>query len=389
MNVNIQESFHKLLVYIETENFQGYDPYDTLNSLIPFKLLGKWSAAIATQIQKRNPINIRPLLWIKKGINPKAFGLFLQAYSILFKKTNNIEYLQKADYFFNWLSNNYTSGYSGKCWGYNFPWANPIHYYESFTPSSVVTSFVIRGIWDYYLLTNNEKAKEIILSASRFILKDLPVTEEDNGICFSYTPLQKDLCFNSSLLAAEILARAYVVCEEDELKDRVINAVNWVIGHQKEDGKWNYSIDPITRKQREQIDFHQGFILESIFNIKKLLQYDDDKWEASLVIGMQFYEEKQFFSNGVSLWRLPRRFPVDIHNQAQGIITFVKLNEYYPNSKEFASTIANWTINNMQAKDGHFYYRNLKFYKHKISYIRWSNAWMFLALACMMSDNEN
>lgn len=386
----IEDSIANLEKYLEREKYMGYDPYDILNSFIPFKKLGKWPSAIATQIQKRNPINIRPFLGIKKGINPKAFGLFLQSYSLLYKKTNNDQYLQKANYFFNWLNENYSKGFSGKCWGYNFPWANPIHYYESYTPSAVVTAFVVRGVWEYYLVTKSEKAKELILNSSLFILKDIPITVEKYGICFSYTPLQKDLCFNSSLLAAEILARAYVINEESELKEKVINAVNWVINYQNKNGKWNYSIDPITRKERVQIDFHQGFILESIYLIKNLLNINNSNWELSIKTGMKFYKEHQFFSNGVSKWRLPKKWPVEIHNQAQGIITFIKLSEYYTNSNEFASTIAKWTIQNMQAKDGHFYYHNFKFHKHKISYMRWSNAWMFLSLVSLLEQkNKN
>jgi len=378
--MKFKDSFRKLEKYIENEQYRGYDPYDTLNSWIPFQYLGKWAAAIATQIQKRNPINIRPLLGIKKGINPKAFGLFLQAYSILYKKTNNKEYLEKANYFFNWLKDNYSKRYSGYCWGYNFPWANPKHFYDSYTPSSVVTGFVIKGIYEYYKITNNEKAKEILISASNFILNDIPVSKDEQGICFSYTPLKRDLCFNSSLLAAEILAKAYSFSHQSELKEKIISAVDWVIAHQKQDGRWNYSIDINSGKEYQQIDFHQGYILESIFEIKNILNIENKKWEEALKKGMKFYKEQQFFSNGISYWRLPKKYPVEIHNQAQGVITFLKLNKYYPNSKEFASTIANWTIQNMQAKNGHFYYQNHKYYKHKIPYMRWSNAWMFLAL---------
>ena len=73
--MDYNNSFKKLEDYIIRENYKGYDPYDTLTSYIPFKILGKWPSAIATQIQKRNPVNIRPLLGIRKGINPKAFGL--------------------------------------------------------------------------------------------------------------------------------------------------------------------------------------------------------------------------------------------------------------------------------------------------------------------------
>jgi len=75
------------------------------------------------------------------------------------------------------------------------------------------------------------------------------------------------------------------------------------------------------------------------------------------------------------------RYPVEIHNQTQGIITFCMLCKYYPEAENFASTIAKWAIQNMQAKDGHFYYHIFPTHKHRISYMRWSNAWMFLALS--------
>ena len=70
------ESFHFLREYIEKEQFKGYDPYDILNSNIKFNSFGNWCSVIATQLQKRNPINLRPYIGIKKEVNPKAFGLF-------------------------------------------------------------------------------------------------------------------------------------------------------------------------------------------------------------------------------------------------------------------------------------------------------------------------
>ena len=80
------ESLKKLINYIEGEDFRGYDPYDALNS--PFlKFLSfnsKYPGIIFTQTIKRSPLNPRPLLGIKKELNPKALGLFLWGYSKLY-----------------------------------------------------------------------------------------------------------------------------------------------------------------------------------------------------------------------------------------------------------------------------------------------------------------
>lgn len=94
--------------------------------------------------------------------------------------------------------------------------------------------------------------------------------------------MQRDLCFNSSLLAAEILAKTYVMSHKSEFKEKVISAVDWVISHQKDDGRWNYSIDIKSGNERQQIDFHQGYVLESIYEIKKVLNIKNEKWEESL-----------------------------------------------------------------------------------------------------------
>lgn len=381
MMKHIKNSFYKLQHYIEEEGFIGYDPYDTLLSWIPFKKFGKWIPVLAIQFQKRNPVNIRPLLGIGKGYNPKAMGLMLHAYSDLFKKTHKKEYKEKADDLFEWLKNNATKHYSGYCWGYNFPWASPVKYLPPFTPSSVVTGFVIRGVWEYYSIEQNSEAKSIIESAGDFILHDIPFSHDKNGICISYTPVMRDLCFNASLLGAEILARKYMLCHDKKLKESAIDAVNWVLSHQKTDGKWNYSIDPDTFKQRNQIDFHQGYVIESIHEIKKLLEVDEKKWDKAIEKGLNFYYTNQFYKNGQSLWRLPKVYPIDIHNQAQGIITFYKLSSYRTEYFNFAHKIADYTIRHMQSSQGYFYYKINKWYKHKIPYMRWSQAWMFLALS--------
>ncbi len=380
----IEESFNKLESYIRKENHKGYDPYDTLNSWKPFHWFGKWGPILAIQVQKRNPINIRPLIGIKKEINPKAFGLFLQAYSMLYQHTQKQEYLDQAQYFFKWLKDNHSKGHCGKGWGYNFPWASREKYLERFVPSAVVTGFVAKGLYEYYQITKNKEVFELLKEAGNFVLTELPVTSFDEGVCFSYTPVATDLCYNASLLAAETLARVHAIEPDKELKDIATEAVNWVVSRQKEDGRWNYSVDLKTSIEREQIDFHQGYVLESIFEIKRLLNSNKPEWEKAIEKGLEFYHKNQFYPDGRSLWRLPKKYPIEIHNQSQGIITFSKLKTYNKDYASFAETIAQWTINNMQGKDGHFYYQNHKYYKNKISYMRWSQAWMFLAFTTLL-----
>ena len=385
MRDNIFKSFNLLINYVENEKFKGYDPYDTLDSWIPFNWLGKWGPILAIQFQKRNPINIRPIIGIKKDYNPKAMGLFLQAYSILYSKTGNNGYLKKADFFFNWLANNYSKGFSGYCWGYNFPWASREKYLESFVPSTVVTGFICKGIFEYYQITNDLKALEVLESSMNFLLNDLPQIKDETGLCISYTPLMTDTCYNASLLATEVLARVYSINKDKKLLNLIYSLLNFVISKQKYDGHWNYSIDLENGEEDKQVDFHQGFVLESVFDIIKYSGIRGNKYNFALKKGLEFYLKEQFFPDGKSKWRLPEVLPVDIHNQAQGIITFVKLRDYNKEYLPFANKIAVWTINNMQDKKGYFYYQKHQSFTNKIPYMRWSQAWMLLALTCLLT----
>ena len=95
----IEQAFNKLENYVIKENFMGYDPYDTLNSWIPFKIIGKWPSAIATQIQKRNPINIRPLLGIKRKLTLKHTAYFFKHIHCFIKKQEKRSIFPRLTFF--------------------------------------------------------------------------------------------------------------------------------------------------------------------------------------------------------------------------------------------------------------------------------------------------
>ncbi|WP_291321954.1 hypothetical protein [Desulfonatronospira sp.] len=379
-SIDLEKSLHLVRKYVETQQFQGYDPYDILNSRVPFHWFSKWGPPVATQFQKRNPINIRPLMGIKKDYNPKGMGLFLKAYCNLYRKTGGQACLEKAEWIFDWLLNNYSRGYSGMAWGYNFPWATPKEYKKAFLPSVVVTQHVVDGIHAYYELKNDEKARQAIISAAEYVSRDIPVIEFDTGISFAYTHQSKGATYNASLHAAEILLKACLV-QGVSPDERIEQATRFVLSRQKDDGSWYYSLDPEKNTERRQIDFHQGFVLVSLHNIREQGGILRKEIEKAIARGLEFYRKEQFFPNGRSMWRLPKKWPVDIHNQSQGIITFALLKEYHPDYLDFAKTIAHWTIENMQDKKGYFYYRKYPLFTNKIPYIRWSQAWMMLALS--------
>ncbi|MHB8055613.1 MAG: prenyltransferase/squalene oxidase repeat-containing protein [Candidatus Aminicenantales bacterium] len=359
-----------------------------MSSPLPFHLLGKWGQSVLVQIHKRNPLNLRPILGIPKDINPKAAGLLLSAYSILARRNGNRDAAKRADELFAWLLGKESRGFRGPCWGYNFTWASPEKILPRYHPSLVVTAFVMKGVFEYHRTTGSIEALKTLRNACSYILGDLPITESPAGLCFSYTDLRKDCCFNANMLAAEVLAKAFSLTGEEPMIAAAQKAVAFTLAHQKDDGRWNYSIHPDSGKEREQVDFHQGFILESLFEFHQYSKFDSERVLSALKKGAAFYLRNQFFDDGRSKWRYPREYPADIHHQAQGIITFRKLASMDPSMRGAAERIADWTIRNMRHPKGYFFYQRGRVLMNRISYMRWGQAWMFLALALVTAPEE-
>lgn len=79
----VRHSVISLSDYCRKNNSAGYDPYDALNSRLlaytPF-FCSRMCRIALTQILKRLPINIRPILLVPKTQNPEAIALFLMAW---------------------------------------------------------------------------------------------------------------------------------------------------------------------------------------------------------------------------------------------------------------------------------------------------------------------
>ena len=174
----------KLVNYIEKQNFKGYDPYDTLNSWFPFQRLGKWLAVLAIQFQKRNPINIRLLLGVKKFNSTKGMGLLLKAFVKIYRTTNDKNLIPSIEYIKNWLIENKSVYNNNFCWGYDYPYSTKKEHHEKGFPTVIHHSYIISGFFEYYKVFNDEKVKEFILGLEKFILESIPITRFENGVCF-------------------------------------------------------------------------------------------------------------------------------------------------------------------------------------------------------------
>jgi hypothetical protein len=376
----VESSIKKLESYCLSEDYKGWDPYDGLNSRlfkgIPVLKNNKLAQLAWIQFFKRSPVNFRRLALIEKDYNPKGLALFLAGYCNLYKTKQRDEYLEKINYLVKRIISLKTEGYSGACWGYNFDWQSRAFYQPKYFPTIVASAYVGYSLLDAYDITKNPGILQMALSIADFILNDLNKTyDKDGNYVFSYSPLDKTEVFNASLLGSRLLSRLFYYSKNENLIKAAKKSVEFCCKYQKNDGSWTYSTLPF----HQWIDsFHTGYNIECIHEYQKYS--DDGSFKSHLEKGLKYYLDTFFTDEGKPKYYNNSLYPIDVHAPAQLIITLSRLGILQKNI-DLSNKVLKWTIENMQALKGYFYYQIKKRYKIKIPYMRWSQAWMFYALA--------
>lgn len=380
MNTEFTESLNRLRIYCETEKFKGYDPYDGLNSSLFQAIPGLSKSRIARlawiQFFKRSPINLRPITGVKKEYNPKAMGLFLASYCLLYRTEAKQEYLDKINFFIENINSSVSKGYSGACWGYNFDWQARAFFQPKGTPTVVASVFIANALLDAYEITKQDTLLKTARSTCDFILKNLNRTYDDkSNFAFSYSPLDKSVVFNASLLGSRLLSRVYSFTNEKELVEAAKRSVAYCCSYQRTDGSWGYGTLPF----HQWVDnFHTGYNLECISDYMKYT--GDNVYLDNVKQGLNYYVNTFFTNEGVPKYYNNSVYPIDVHAPAQMVVTLAKLGRFHEH-RELMDRVLHWTIKNMQSKKGFFYYQINKFFSSKIPYMRWAQAWMFYALS--------
>jgi hypothetical protein len=360
--------------YTEASDYAGYDPYDALKSRSLKKLTAgsKWARIAVTQILRRMPVNLRPLLGICKGHNSKGIGLFLWGYSKLYVLEQKKQYLDTIDYLLDLLEALKCDGYSGNCWGYNFDWQSRTYYRPKGTPTIVNTSFIGHALLDCYALTGKRKSLTMALAIKDFLLKDLHRTGDDHSFCFSYTPQDTSVVHNANLLGASLLARLAGYSRDDALTVTVLASLQYSMQHQHEDGAWYYADN---ERQRWVDSFHTGFNLQAI---RYILRADlAPEYASAYERGVRYYARTFFLSDGTPKYYNTSTYPIDIHAPAQAICFF---SSECPSYHALVKKIVRYMIKHFYSGAGYFYFRKGRFVTNRIPYMRWAQAWAFHAL---------
>lgn len=375
MKADLTAAYDRLMRNCREAGFAGYDPFDGLESRIfQATQLRKFRVPrlLWQQTVKRTPINLRPVLMVPRGVNPKGLALFALSATAR-RRSGDAPSIKVVDDLIQRLLEYAIQPDESLAFGYNFDWQSRAFFAPNGTPTIVPTAFAARALYE------QDKSENALLLASlaRFVTNGLnrPVETAD-AVCFSYTPIDNTKIYNASLLAGEILA--YTGDPEHLLLAN--KAVRFVLNGQRADGSWLYGPGEI----HGWVDnFHTAFILDSLRRISNA-GVDKPGVASALKRGFEYWIDNFFLGDGTPKYFDRKTFPIDIHSAAAAIVTLSGYAKTDDRALPLARKIAEWTIANLIGPEGNTYYQKRRFYTIKTPFIRWGQAWMAYALASLI-----
>src|SRR6266446_3958870 len=383
---HLEAQILKVLAYCQANDWAGYDPYDAVNSHIfaalPF-LNSRLPRLVLTQALKRSPINIRRFLGMPKTQNPKAIGLFLSA----FLKLSRIGVTNTEDLIEPMIERLIALRSPGPpywCWGYSFPWQTRTIVVPAGAPNLVCTTFAVSALLDAYEQFQESMYLSMAVSAAEYILNELYWTDGSSVAGFSYPlPSLRVQVHNANLLGAALFCRVYKHTGEEKFLAPALRVARYSAGIQNADGSWNYGEAP---SQRWIDNFHTGY---NLCALQSICQYaETTEFEPCIRRGFEFYRKHFFREDGAVRYFHNRDYPVDIHCVAQSIITLLALRDLDAGNVPLARSVFRWAMKHMWDDRGFFYYRVLRLCTIRTSYMRWSQAWMLLAMSTFLCESD-
>jgi hypothetical protein len=106
---------------------------------------------------------------------------------------------------------------------------------------------------------------------------------------------------------------------------------------------------------------------------------EQEQYKPDLERGIVFYIKNYFEEDGAPKLYVNKTYPNDSTAAAQSILSLSRFAKL-----DLANKVAVWSITNLQASNGGFYYRKNKYFKDRRIFMRWNNSWMFAGLTYLL-----
>ncbi|MEI6084589.1 MAG: hypothetical protein WCS70_09840 [Verrucomicrobiota bacterium] len=224
-------------------------------------------------------------------------------------------------------------------WGYPFPWQQRAFYAPHGASNLICTAFAARALK---------------VDVSEFIDKNLLRQGWITYISGSDTQVH-----NINMIGAAVVGRR--------------ECMEFSVSRQRPDGSWWYGEAP---NQRWIDNFHTGY---------NLVALQATGWfPEAAQRGFEYWDKTFWTPEFAPRYYHDRDYPFDTHCSAQGILTYLAFGEI-----QKANAVAQWALANMWDERGFFWYQRGRWFTNRNCYMRWTQAWMYYALAELIKANAN
>jgi hypothetical protein len=162
-----------------------------------------------------------------------------------------------------------------------------------------------------------------------------------------------------------------------------MRVARYSVAKQHPDGSWLYGELPT---QRWIDNFHTGFNLCALRDLRQSV--GTNEFDECIRRGFEFYRTHFFVQDGAPKYFHNRAYPIDIHCVAQSIITLLEFKDVDLGAGDLAQSVYDWAMRHMWDDNGFFYYRVQRLWTDHTAYMRWSQAWMLLALSALVREER-
>jgi hypothetical protein len=377
----LEGAIRRLSHWLDENDCRGYDTFDGLSSpyVRPLTFNSPFLRTVLQQGVRRFPMNVRPLLGIRKARSTKGMGFLARGYMRLHRSTGDPVWAEKAKNALEWLIGHRSAGYSGSSWGNHFDYQSRTFFLAKGVPTVVWTSLIGHAFLDGYEHFKDESYLQIAISACEHILKDLAAFPDGEGVCIGYIPGNDARVHNANTLGASLLIRTYALAGNDQFRDLAEKSLTYTASHQHADGSWYYG----EKENLHWVDnFHTAYVLDCFLHYEQSTK--DMRFHEKLLHGYRYWKETFFLPDGTPKYYNRKALPFDIQCSSQAIDSLVFFRQIDPDAPALGLKVAKCTIANMQDESGYFYYRRYnRWVVNKTPTLHWGQATMLSALAAL------
>jgi hypothetical protein len=375
----IKESLRRLEDWVRQHDYRAYDPGDGQLSFLRHLTFGRLPLErVLTAGVLRTPLNMRPMLGIRPHTSTKGMGYMAWGHLRRYRALGDPADAERARHCLDWLLAHRSTRSAHHCWGNDFTFTTRAGRIPRGEPTIVWSGLIGQAFMEAYETLGERRFLSVATSICEWIMQ-LPRERTASGTCLSYVSLHQVSIHNSNMLGGALLARVGAATLRAEFTELATESMRYSCARQNDDGAWYYGE---AEKYHWVDNFHTGYNLDSLRRYREAS--GDRQFDAAMRSGFDYFRGMFFEPDGRPRYMHDRSMPTDIQCAAQAIDTLAFFGQDQPEALPLARRVALWTIDHMQAPDGHFYYRDLGWMKIRTPMFHWGQGTMFKALAHLL-----